>query len=221
MSEETKENPIEAKPPRKIILSPKADIVRTDEAGEKTTTESNRAVFVLLDAMNSMPDTGTYEIYVKEDEEKSDIPGQGEERFRRRFTPEDNMSKTAVMKFLANNYMDPRQCVLEFQKLCTVMAMHSQLKNIMITMTFDGARPSGFTFFTDCADQTNADIEALGNASLKMANGYIADMKKQHPNEVSFESDGDIILPNSVDVGKLARSAAAAQKLMKAKAEGK
>ena len=204
-----------AKPPRKIVLSNKADIVRTDPEGNKTTTESYRAIFKLLDAVNSMPYDGTYSIYLKEDEEKSGIPGPGEERFYKLFQPKDNMTKKDLMIHLSQNYLDPRHTVLEFQKLCSMMAMHSQLKNIMITMVFDGARPSGFTFFTDASEETIQDVEALGNASLRMANGYISDMKKAHPGEVSFENDGDIILPNSVDAAKLAREEKLKKSLMK------
>ena len=206
---------------RRIVLSDKADIVRTDDDGNETTQESYRAVFVLLDSLNDMPNDGKYDIFLKEDEERSDLPGKGEERYRRSLFKDGPVTKPEAMKFLAENYMDPRRCVLEFQKLCTAMAFHSQLKNVMVTMVFDGSRPSGFTFFTDCAQQTVSDIEALGNASRKMADGYMEDMRKQHPNEVSFDYDGDIILPNSVDAAKLARSAATAQRLLKGMSTGK
>lgn len=213
-------NPLLQRPQRRVILSPKADIVRTAPDGTRTTTESYRAVFKLLDAFNDLPDDGEYEVYLKEDEEKSDIPGKGEGRYRRMLLP-SKASKAEAMKWLANNYLDPRQTVLELQRMCTTLAMHSQLKNIMVTMVFDGSRPSGFTFFTDCSEQTVSDIEALGNASRRMADGYMDDMRKQHPNEVSFETDGDIILPSSVDTERMARSAATAQRLMRAKAEGR
>lgn len=220
-NEQPLENPLLRKPQRRVILSTKADIVRKAPDGTETKTESYRAVFKLLDALNDMPADGEYSIYLKEDEEKSDLPGKDEERYYKSILPQEKASKPEAMKWLASNYLDPRQAVLELQKMCTMLAMHSQLKNLMVTMVFDGSRPSGFTFFTDCAEQTVSDIEALGNASRRMVDGYMSDMHKQHPNEVSFETDGDIILPNSVDAEKLARSAATAQRLMRAKAEGK
>lgn len=203
------------KPPRKVIISGKADIERKDEAGNVTTTESWRAVFQLIDKLNAMPDTGTYNIYIKEDEEKSDIPGQGEERLRRLFQPKPDMAKEELMQFLGSQFLYPHNAVKELQKCCALLGQHSQLKNIMITMVFDGARPSGFTYCTDASEETTADIEALGNASMKMARGYMSDMKKAHPGEVSFEDDGDIILPNSVDAAKLMKSAKRAQDIVK------
>jgi hypothetical protein len=204
-----------AKPPRKIIISGKADIERKDEAGNITTTESWRAVFQLVDTLNSMPDTGTYNIYIKEDEEKSDLPGPGESRLRRLFQPKEDMTKEELMQFLASQFLYPHQAVKELQKTVALLGQHSQLKNIMITMVFDGARPSGFTYTTDASEETTADIEALGNASMKMTRGYMSDMKKAHPGQVSFEDDGDIILPNSVDASKIIKSAKRSQDIIK------
>jgi hypothetical protein len=204
-----------AKPPRKIIISGKADIERKDEAGNITTTESWRAVFQLVDKLNSMPETGTYNIYIKEDEEKSDLPGPDESRLRRLFQPKADMTKAELMQFLAGQFLYPHQAVKELQKTVALLGQHSQLKNIIVTMVFDGARPSGFTYTTDAAEETTADIEALGNASMKMTRGYMSDMKKAHPGQVSFEDDGDIILPNSVDASKIMQSAKRAQQIVK------
>ena len=210
-----KEPDLLARPPRKIILSSMAEIIHKDEAGVEKTYQCYRAIFKLIDTLNDLPANGTYNIWLKEDEEKSDLPGKGEERIRRLYQPKPDMGKIELMKHLSSQYFYPHQAVQEFQKVCAIMGQHSQLKNVMITMVFDGARPSGFTYATDASEETPSDIMALGNASLQMANGYMSDMKKAHPNEVSFESDGDIILPGSVDTNKLMRSARTAQKLMK------
>lgn len=217
-SKETKrDGPVDpilgAKDRRRIVLSMNAEVVRTHDGREERTT-TPKAVFTLLDHMNDRPDEGEYEIFLVEDEEKSDIPGPGEERFRRSLFG-GPLSKMECMKRLAESYLTPRQCVLEFQRVCTAMAMHSQLKNAMITLVFDGSRPSGFTYFTDSSEQTVSDIEALGNASMRMARGYMSDMKAAHPGQVSFEDDGGIILPNSVDVSKLAKSASEASGLIR------
>ena len=199
---------------RRVIASPVAEVVHTASDGTVSSTESHRAVFVLLDHVNQLPDDGTYEVFVKEDEEKSEAPAEGEPRYRASMAGRA-MSKPELMKWLAENYLTPAECVKEFQKLCVAMAVHSQLKNVMVTMVFDGSRPSGFTFFTDCAEQTVSDVEALGNASMRMARGYMSDMKAKHGASISFEDDGGLVLPNSVDAQKLMRSAAAARDMLK------
>lgn len=203
------------RPHRRVVLSDQADIVHDDGNGNVTTVQSYRAVYRLLDVLNTMPDSGKYSIYIKEDPKKSDLPGPGEKPIRNLFQPKEGMEKRELMKFLASQYLDPRHAVLELQKTCTLLAEHSELKNIMITMVFDGSRPSGFVFNTDASAQTIQDIEALGNASRRMTEGYISDMKRQYPGQVSFEGDGDIILPSSVDATKLVKSAKEAQDIVK------
>lgn len=209
------ENDILSRPPRKVVLSAMADIERRDPDGNVTVTECPRAVYRLVDMIASMPQDGTYSVYLKEDEERSDMPREGEERIRRLFQPEEWMSAPELIRWLGTQFLSPRQAVVELQRTIAGLAMHSELKNCMVTIVFDGSRPSGFTFSTDASEETIADIEALGDATARMLDGYKSDMRKAHPGKVAFSDDGDIVLPSTVDVGRLTKSADMANRLMR------
>ena len=109
---------------------------------------------------------------------------------------DDEWEKVAL--HLARNMIDPRLVILNYQKMSEQMAERGDLKAIIFTAVFEGARAAGIGFMSSVAEVTDADLVTLVEASENQISMFKDAVRKQRP-AIKFKSDKEpsrIILPH-------------------------
>ena len=108
---------------------------------------------------------------------------------------EDEWEKVAIG--LANNMIDPRRVIMNYQKMSEQMAERGDLKATIFTAVFEGSRAAGIGFLSTVAEVTDTDLVTLVEAAENQIAMFKDAVRKQRPN-IKFKSDEEpsrIILP--------------------------